>query len=193
MLTKVLGLDVKASDRGRFQGRASVYGVRDLQGEIVVKGAFEKSIKESGGKIKILAQHNPSDVIGIGTLQDTPEALLIDGRIELELQSGKECWIRLQKGLLDGLSVGYTVEREGYDAKGTRLLKELTLMEISLCTFPANPLARVTTVKQRGDEAELRQLLQGLRSVNLAIRHERDRRDAQELHALLRGLREFRK
>ncbi len=52
----------------------------------------------------------------------------------------------MKSGVIKGLSIGYRVIDFGYQA-GARLLRKLELMEYSLVTFPANPIATVTAVK----------------------------------------------
>lgn len=154
MFTKAFRFhDVKMLDGdGRFTGRASVYGVVDLQGEVVMPGAFTKTLAENGGRVKVLNQHNPYDVIGLAQLEDREDALWVaEGKLSLGLASAQEAHVRLKDGLIDGLSIGYEVIKEKFD-KGVRQLTEVKLWEVSLVTFPANPLARVTNVKGRLDE-----------------------------------------
>ena len=132
---------------GVISGRASVYGVVDAHNDVVMPGAFSKSLAESGNQVVLLNQHNTSDPIGMATLADSPEALLItEGVLEMELQSAREAYVRAKKRLLTGISIGYETVREEF--KGSvRQLTEIKLWEVSLVTFPANSFARVTSVK----------------------------------------------
>jgi uncharacterized protein len=134
-------------NEGVITGRASVYGVVDAHNDVVMPGAFTRSLSESANQVVILNQHNTSDPIGMATLADSPEALLItEGLLELELASAREAWIRSKKKLVTGISIGYETLREEY--KGSiRQLHEIKLWEVSLVTFPANSFARVTSVK----------------------------------------------
>jgi HK97 family phage prohead protease len=141
-------VDVKASgEPGQFSGRASVYGVVDSYGDVVMPGAFTKTLQKSNNRIKVLAQHNPDDVIGLATLEDSADALMASGSLVLELQSAKDMYTRLTNGLIDGISIGYVTENASLDKNGLRQLNEISLWEISLVTFPANDFARVTDVK----------------------------------------------
>jgi uncharacterized protein len=132
---------------GVFSGKASVYGVVDSYNDVVMPGAFAKSLAESGNVVPVLNQHNTSDPIGLATLADSPDALLVQqGVLELGLQSARDAYLRAQKGLVTGISIGYDTIREEY--KGSiRQLTEIKLWEVSLVTFPANAYARVTSVK----------------------------------------------
>ena len=141
-----LAFDSKAAKGdGTFVGRASVYGEVDLGGDMVMPGAFADAFM-SGGRVPILKQHMSDCGIGLGLLSDSPDALLIDGELELELFDAKQEWIRLRKGILNGLSIGYSVSNERYE-RGVRLLLALKLHEVSLVTFPMNTSARVTGIK----------------------------------------------
>ena len=57
-------------------------------------------------------------------------------------QKGREAYELLKMGALDGMSIGFRAdpEKQGYNEnkRGTRTLKEVDLMEISLVTFPMN-------------------------------------------------------
>jgi uncharacterized protein len=188
MQTKAIELNATTQGQGIFEARASVYNFWDYQQDNVLPGAFTASIKATNGKTKILNQHDPADVIGIGVLDDRPDALWVKGTLVLELPSAQAAWTRLVKGLIDACSIGYTVVREQMTREG-RLLKELDLAEISLVTFPANALSRITALKQRGDQDELRGLLTALKSANVAYRTAKDQEDARALRDVLTGLR----
>lgn len=154
-LPKVFRFDVKADAEkpGRFSGRASVYGVKDSYGDVVMPGAFTKTLAEPApglapGEIVVLSQHDTRASIGKAKLTDSDTALLVDGQLVLELPAAKDDYVRLQHGLLTGISIGYEVPPGGDSyVQGVRQLNEIKLMEVSLVTFPANPFARVTDVK----------------------------------------------
>ena len=143
--------EVKAKDEqaGHFTGLASVYGVVDYGGDVVVAGAFTDTLTKNGNRCKILSQHMHAKTIGDAVLEDTPEGLRVaEGRLVLDLEDAKQEYIRLKEGLLDGLSIGYHVMPggESYE-RGIRKLLKLELHEISLVTFPMNPHSRVDGVK----------------------------------------------
>lgn len=154
--TKDFKFDVKANTdlAGQFTGRASVYGVVDGYGDVVMPGSFTKSLADLGGRIKVLNQHNPSDPIGIATLSDSELSLNAVGQLCMDLQSAKDMHTRLTNGLIDGISIGYEVTKEAY-LGGVRQLQEITLWEISLVTFPANTFARVIDVKHAHAAADI--------------------------------------
>lgn len=133
------------TDEGSFSGVASPYGNIDLGNEVVERGAFTKSLSEST-EVPILWQHQRETVIGVGVLVDTPKGLEIKGDLVLEVEKAREAHALLKRKALKGLSIGYEVVK-GPIENGVRRLKELKLWEVSLVTFPMNPLAQVTSFK----------------------------------------------
>jgi hypothetical protein len=153
--------DIGESD-GTFVGLASVYGNEDLGGDIVVPGAFQKTLQDRGGEVPLLWQHNMREPIGIGKLADTPKGLEIQGKLVLSVARAKEAYDLLKNRVIKGLSIGYdTVRDEIKDKK--RLLKELKLWEVSVVTFPMNELANVQSVKSEDVLARLEALEHALK------------------------------
>lgn len=151
METKYLDFkaEIKAVDdgNGKIKGFASVYDVVDSYGEIVVKGAFTRSLQEYGLPAMLL-QHNPSDVIGIWTsAKDSDEGLLLEGELNMDVQKAKETYSLAKQGALKGLSIGFRTKECSYADSGVRMLEDVDLMETSIVTFPANREALITGVK----------------------------------------------
>lgn len=143
--------DLKAFDEGEtrvIEGYGSIFNNIDSASDIVLQGAFAKSIKKR--KPKMLWQHKSDMVIGIwDSVKETPEGLYLKGRI-LDTQAGNDAYILAKAGALDGLSVGYTTRQYEIDSKANvRKLKEVELHEVSLVTFPANEKATITNVKSQ--------------------------------------------
>jgi len=146
-MNKTFKLEIKEmGDQGTFTGLASVYGNRDLGGDVVEQGAFSKSIGEKGGEVPILWQHDPSEPIGLGKLADSPQGLYIKGELALESPTAQKAYGLMKRGILKGLSIGYDLVRS--DVKDTtRYLKELKLWEVSIVTFPMNEMATIQGFK----------------------------------------------
>ncbi len=138
--------------KGMFSGYASIFGNKDLGNDVVVQGAFQKSIRAKGArKIKMLFQHDTKEPIGVYTkVREDAQGLYVEGKLAMQTQKGREVYELMKMGAIDGLSVGYRVDAKGYsyDDRGKkRYLKQVDLMEISAVTFPMNPKARVNAVK----------------------------------------------
>jgi uncharacterized protein len=157
-----------AEESGVFEGYASVFGNRDQGGDIVAPGAFAKSLKGRGVRgVKMLADHDPKARIGVWEeMREDATGLYVRGKLLTEKSNGKDAYIDLKSGALDGLSIGGRTVSDGVDGrKRARVIKEFDLYEISLVSFPMNEMARVSSVKSldvdviRALEADLRKEL----------------------------------
>ncbi len=141
-------LTVKSIDsNGYFAGYASVFDVIDNQNDVILKGAFSKTLKDKD--IKLLWQHRNDEPIGVFTeIYEDEKGLYVEGKLLLEVQRAREAYSLLKSGAINGMSIGYTVKDSVIDNKNAlRILKEIDLWEISLVTFPSNPEAVVKIVK----------------------------------------------
>lgn len=137
---------------GVFSGYASLFNRRDQAGDIVMPGAFAASLKKRGPEnIRMLFQHDPSEPIGTWLeLKETTRGLYVLGRLDKNVQRGKELLSLLENKGLDGLSIGFkTVAATRDQTRKARLLTAIDLWEISLVTFPMLDGARVSAVKSR--------------------------------------------
>jgi HK97 family phage prohead protease len=148
--TKSLTLDIALNEEGKFSGYASVFNVPDRQNDIVLPGAFKRTLIERGGEVKLLWQHSFEEPIGvIENLYEDNTGLFMEARLLLDVSRGKEAYSLLKAGAVEGLSIGYTVTQYDYAPKtGHRLIKDVDLWEVSLVTFPANAQAKVAKVKK---------------------------------------------
>ncbi len=150
-----VGFQVKAvSDDGMIEGYGSVFGVRDSYSDIVAPGAFKASLaahKAAGTMPALLWQHRADEPIGVWkSMEEDDRGLACTGQLAMETVRGREAHALLKMGALTGLSIGYVTkqsERGTRPDEPRRTLKKLDLLEISLVTFPANPRARVESVK----------------------------------------------
>ena len=160
-----------AADAGTFTGLASVYGNKDLGGDVVERGAFTKTLQERGTDVPILWQHDQRNPIGLGTLTDGYDGLTIKGRLDLNTDEGTRAYSGLRAGYLKGLSIGYDVVKQKYD-RDARRLTELKLYEVSIVTFPMNESAQIQSVKRRLAGKEGRRLSAATRdAISEAIGH----------------------
>jgi hypothetical protein len=136
-----------ASEEGLVEGYASLFDVVDLARDVVVRGAFAEAIARRGvAGIRMLWQHDPAEPIGAWTsMAEDARGLLVRGRLNLSVARAREIHALLRQGALDGLSIGYRVERARRDRAGVRRLERIDLWEVSVVTFPMQPGARVET------------------------------------------------
>ena len=102
--------------KGMFSGYASIFGNKDLGNDVVVQGAFQKSIRAKGArKIKMLFQHDTKEPIGVYTkVREDAQGLYVEGKLAMQTQKGREVYELMKMGAIDGLSVGYRVDAKGY-------------------------------------------------------------------------------
>ena len=139
--------EVKAEDDARtIEGFASVFNNIDSYSDIVMPGAFTKSISKR--KPVMLWQHNSDQPIGVwDEMEERSKGLYVKGRI-LETAMGNDAYKLVKAGAITGMSIGYSAKKWETDTeKEVRKLTELELYEVSLVTFPANEKALITRVK----------------------------------------------
>lgn len=148
---------------GTFEGYASLFDNEpDAYNDIVVSGAFKKSIERGGRNrtgIALLWQHEAKEPIGkwLSMLEDSVGLASI-GKLTRGVQRADEAYLLLKDQAIKGLSIGYDFPKDkngkilpssyDYDKdKDIRYIKEVDLWETSLVTFPAKIPANVIGVK----------------------------------------------
>ncbi len=168
----LLELDTKAvTDQGEFSGYASTFGTQDLGRDIIVAGAFAKSLaRRPAARVKMLRGHDSSEPIGVWSeLTEDSKGLKATGRLIMETTKGRETHALMKAGALDGLSIGFRTLKDRFDRpKGLRFVEEVDLVEISIVTFPMNPRATVSTIKAH-DPERARALLKAISGVREAL------------------------
>ncbi|WP_277022239.1 HK97 family phage prohead protease [Paracoccus hibiscisoli] len=133
-------------ENGTIKGYASLFGMKDQGGDVVMPGAFAASLA-TGRHIAMLWQHDPAQPIGKWTVvREDEKGLYIEGKLSLKTQRGLEAYEMLKDGIIRGLSIGYRVEKSKRTAAGRELWK-MALWEVSLVTFPMQAEAGVGDVK----------------------------------------------
>lgn len=152
MERKALQFELKANKGKRqIEGYASTYE-KDLVGDVVQKGAFSKTIAERfpTHQIKILWQHDSNFPIGLPiAIEEDSKGLHVVGKLTEGVQKADEALALIEAGVIDTFSIGYDVIKDELSDDGqTRYLKELRLYEFSPVTFPANPTAKIESVRK---------------------------------------------
>ena len=146
-----------------FEGYAATYGNRDLVGDVIHKGAFEKTVAERGpdgqDMVKILWDH--FDPFGMPkSFKDNDVGLYMVGKA-LNLSTADDRMEMMVGGLYKHMSIGYAPieDRVKWDEDGTRHLHEIKLYEVSVVMFPANEMAALVSVRKA---AELDLMVKGI-------------------------------
>ena len=139
---------------GSFEGYAALFGRVDLGRDLILPGAFARSLAERGaGGVRMLFQHDPAEPIGFWTsLTEDSVGLQVKGQLTLDVARAREVLALMRAGAIDGLSIGFrTVEGRTDPRTKVRRLSHIDLWEVSIVTFPMQPDARIASVKRAGD------------------------------------------
>lgn len=140
---------------GIFSGYASVFNCVDFQNDQVMPGAFKNTLNNWQIKSelpKMLWQHDHAIPVGKWLeIYEDDVGLFAKGQL-LETSAGKDAYKLLKNKVVDGLSIGFSLQKSSRCNKGHKLLQEVDLHEISLVTFAANPKAKVLWVKSAKEE-----------------------------------------
>lgn len=140
----------EVSEEGTFEGLLSPYGNVDGGGDMVMPGAYKKTMEGGNVERPILWQHKRDVPIGKMTLEDRPDGLWCKGQLLMALDEAKKAHLLIKAGIVKGLSIGFESVKESFSG-GVRQLKEIKLYEGSIVTFPMNEAAQITAVKAAGD------------------------------------------
>jgi HK97 family phage prohead protease len=182
---------VDETERGTFSGWASRFNEVDTYNDMVMAGAYDNTVRERGGEIVILSDHDITKSVGRGRLSLRPswqpEGLWVDVKLALELQDARDAYIRMRDLGKSGLSIGYETVRERMN-KGVRELHEIKLFEVSIVEIPALDSARILAVKSRHDDAAraLASFLADVRDTTLALKAAQVKSKMQEVASLIR-------
>jgi HK97 family phage prohead protease len=95
----------------------------------------------------MLWQHDVMKPIGMWErIREDERGLYVEGQLFLDLIQGREAYTLMKHGVVDGLSIGFEIVEAQASSSG-RIIRDIELYEISLVTFAANPLAKVTDCK----------------------------------------------
>lgn len=147
MNTKHQPHDVPDYGRVRISGYASLFGKKDLGGDIVRRGAFAASLLSlKNGQLPMLFGHETKEPIGVWhRLFEDSIGLFVSGDIFLGDTRADRTAHLVRKGALSGLSIGYRTARSR-NVTGGRELIELDLWEVSIVAFPMLRTARISQI-----------------------------------------------
>ena len=161
MIRKSFNLKIKAvQEDGFFSGYGAVFGNVDWYNDVILPGAFAKSLEKWAEKNKmppVLWNHNDGEPIGVYTnIYEDEKGLFVEGRLLIDdVPRAKSTHALLKAGAIDGLSIGYKTKKANQQTNGIRELIELDLGEISIVTMPANEESLITSVKSKLEDGEL--------------------------------------
>ena len=140
---------------GKISGYASTYNTPDLSGDVMLPGCYDTVLQkiEKSGVMPVMFFSHDHWSVPCGrwdSIKSDDTGLYVTGRINTDLESGKEIYSALKFGSMSGLSVGFSFSPDGAednDAGGFDFKSIDDLFEISICAMPCNPHARIDEVK----------------------------------------------
>ena len=198
-ITKDFTFDVKnVTDEGVIEGYASVFDVIDEQGDIILPGAFTRTINAwaaKGRPIPVLWQHDAFDPVGATTgITEDDRGLRVRAQLVMDVQRAREAHALAKAQVLGGLSIGFSVPKLASDGqpavvwddeRDARLFREVRLWEYSLVTFPANEAATITSVKDAGPPEWAMDLTEAARELRTILDHRDTLRLLREVRTIL--------
>jgi HK97 family phage prohead protease len=167
-------------DTGEVEALVAAFGNMDYQRDVILDGAFKKTITERGAKVRVLDNHNAQsvrDVVGkvLGLREvgrkslprevrdeypDATGGLVVDVQFLLDTPEGLGVFKRIKSGAVSEYSIGYDAiiaeagkfKPTGYNEElNVRYLKEIRLWEVSPVVFAANPATATVGAKALKD------------------------------------------
>jgi len=164
--------EIKAEDAesGKISGYGAAFNNKDGGGDVIVPGAFKKSIdfyQESKAMPAMCWNHDQACPVGDWTtMQETGKGLFMQGQIwHGKGMPNAEMAYNVAKGTgMKGMSIGYKTLQADRDSKtDTRHIHSLALKEVSVLLWPMNDKAEILSVKglmlnEKGEFKSIRDL-----------------------------------
>ena len=155
---------------GYFAVFDETYEIFDGYAERIDPHAFDKSI---GGDVRALTDHNTAKVLGrtkAGTLELRVDDRGLFGTISVNPndREAMDLYARVKRGDVSQCSFGFIIDeaRDDYRKDGSVLttITDLTLFEVSVCTFPAYESTEVTARAKDAHENALKGWRESMRA-----------------------------
>jgi HK97 family phage prohead protease len=133
----VKDVDMKSK---RVTGYLSAFNNKDFDNDIIVKGAFTKSILERKNDIYFLNQHKWNQPHGkFSVLLEDEKGLYFESEPLIDTTYSQDTLKLYEAGILKEHSIGFNTIKSDMDSKtGIRMIKEVKLYEGSNVTLGAN-------------------------------------------------------
>jgi len=161
--------DVSLADR-TITGYLAHFGSMDYNNDVIVKGAFEKTIQERGKELKFLNNHDfkqPHNRFSL--LKEDDKGLYFEVKMVDGVSYSMDVLRLYDAGVIDEQSIGFFAIKKEIKS-GTRFLKELKLGEGSNVTVAMNPNAKFMGFKSMTPERcndQVKNIMKFLRNGNV--------------------------
>ena len=150
---------IASAEQGVVEAVCSVFGGSpDADGDVMVKGAFARTIAASQARGKfppaVWAHDWQSPVAKTLAAEERDDGLHVTGRFNLETQRGRETFSDIKAGIITEYSFGFrTLEADRKD--GARHIKSVDWLEWSPVLIGANRDTRTVGVKGLGEDTAI--------------------------------------
>ncbi len=168
-----------------IKGFASIFGNVDLEGDVIVRGAFARSLERIGPSMKVplFWEHDHSNPFADGIplghtthLEETEKGLAFSALV-IPTTKGKDISLLVDAGSLTEASFGFNIIDKEFKDDGTRTLKALDLIEVTVAMWGVNPATEIEAASSHpvDDECdpEIEQCLRALDMVSALYKIQR--------------------
>jgi len=137
------------SDRYEFKGYASIFNIPDKISDIVLPGAFKRTIDHHEGKFPLCWMHDRKMIIGEANVQEDSKGLLVNpGHLIKGVSNAEDAYKLMKAKIINGMSFAFRPIKKTYEGKFRKLV-EVAVGEITLGprNMICHPDALVTSVK----------------------------------------------
>lgn len=165
------------AEQGIVGAFTSIFGNIDYGWDVIVAGAFNRTIQQRGNKVRVLDNHNSwstMDAIGkVIRIEEVPReglplevqtqypdatgGLYVEIQFMLDDEISAGIFRRIKRGVIDEYSIGFEILQQEYKTiptdegdKGIRFIKEIKLYEISPVIFAMNDATTTVSAKNKG-------------------------------------------
>src|SRR5659263_220703 len=145
---KIDQFGVDENNRLTISGWAATFNNKDSGGDVIMPGAFAKTLQDRKGRIAFCYMHEIDEPIAkILVLEEREKGLWVEAMISA---SEEDIQTKVAEKIIQEMSIGYSVVQYGpekFMGDQTSYLQELKLYEISLVTIAMNEMAVIESMK----------------------------------------------
>jgi HK97 family phage prohead protease len=142
-----------------FEGYVSDFDSQDFKKDIVCKGAFSRTLKESqllsnSNQRTIVWNHDQDNPVGVATLNEDNQGLFFKGKMPKadDFVKGKVI-PQIKVGSIKNMSFGY-IPKKSFYKDGCRNITDIELFEVTISTIPMNVKAKITDFKSMNNDID---------------------------------------
>lgn len=141
--TKTKAID---DQKGIIEAYVSIFNNVDHANDVIIKGAFSETLKRK--MPKVVWSHDWQEVIGkVIEAREDDKGLYVKIQLVLDVQRAAEVYALIKAGAVDEFSIGYSIDESEIRDDGVKVLKVLTVYEVSPVLVGCNPKTEVVSVK----------------------------------------------